>query len=218
MSEANWRVDPTEVLVTKFVLKEEKQLSVTFAWLRGLLNKLLCTPPREKAVKTWRGKKRERERSHGSQAWTLLITACLSTLANLPTPFVILSWSHTTYCCLTLTKNFPVPLFPAIARDKLTEHTQRSGSWGRYPEWPQLALDLWLHPSQPSYQVKWTAGVFFAGLVRHLFRWKHREGLQIWKVIWCTLQNNREDSLHCANAVTFWLIFICVIGQGGCRP
>ena len=67
-----------EIPMTKFISKEEKELSVMFVWLRNLLNRL-CTPPKENAVKTWR---RRKQRSQKSQAWTLLLIACLNTLAN----------------------------------------------------------------------------------------------------------------------------------------
>ena len=66
-----------EIPMAKFISKEEKELSVMFVWLRDLLSGL-CTPPRENAVKTWKRK----QRSQKSQAWTLLLIACLNALAN----------------------------------------------------------------------------------------------------------------------------------------
>lgn len=119
MSEANWRADPTEISMTKFIPKEEKELSVMFVWLRDLLNRL-CTAPRENAVKTWR--RRKKNRSHESQARALLIIACLSPLLILPTPFVILSSSHPTAA-------FPQPqillcrCLPQLSQNNKTKQT-----------------------------------------------------------------------------------------------
>lgn len=78
MSEANWRVDRTEISVTEFILKEEKELSVMFVWLRDLLNTLCTDRTQGGRCQNMKKRKKRKKKIDHTETEAELLRNCMS--------------------------------------------------------------------------------------------------------------------------------------------